>query len=53
MVDGLLLLSRECKLVLKGPEGADGGDIAALGVKGGGSNVQTLNVIKLDLHGFV
>ena len=50
--DNLLVLGREGELVLEGPERADRGDIAALGAEEG-VEIQTLNVIELDLHGFV
>lgn len=38
--------------VLEGPERADGGDVAALGAEKS-VKIQTLDVVQLDLHGFV
>jgi hypothetical protein len=48
----VLLFRREREPVLEGPQRADGGHVAALSAEEG-MEIQTLDVVKLDLHGFV
>jgi len=50
--DSTLLFRRQRQFVLEGPQRANGGDVATLGAEEG-VKVETLDVIELDLHGFV
>lgn len=50
--DSLLFVGGEGNLVLDRPDCLDGGDIATLGTEEG-MEIETLDVVELDLRGFV